>query len=340
MLNCDEIKNVLVHVGLDRIGDGLLKLPFVRGLRRAFPNAQLTWFAGKETTVYAHALAHSVTNDIDEIIEFGSVGLTPKELIGKRPLTGRHFNLVIDTQRNFWTALSAKRIRHQYFISPAAKFLLSSARPNRYYKFPKSMQRQMLDLLELCTGSSFPTPNSLDLNIPEHHQQHARVLLPGNARYIGFAPGSGGRPKCWPLERYIEVAKLIETEGGTPVFFIGPQEEEWVPIITAQVPTAVLPLQIGDGPTHHGYDPLLSIALGQRLSAAVSNDSGIAHMLAVAGAPLVALYGPTVYEKFPPMTKKIHVIRARDYGSREMSSIPITPVTNAIKGLLAKPDGA
>ena len=340
MLNCDEIKNVLVHVGLDRIGDGLLKLPFVRGLWRAFPNAQLTWFAGKETTVYAHALAHSVTNDIDEIIEFGSVGLTPKELIGKRPLTGRYFNLVIDTQRNFWTALSAKRIRHQYFISPAAKFLLSSARPNRHYKSPKSMQRQMLDLLELCTGSSFPTPNSLDLNIPEHHQQHARVLLPGSARYIGFAPGSGGRPKCWPLERYIEVAKLIETEGGTPVFFIGPQEEEWVPIITAQVPTAVLPLQIGDGPTHHGYDPLLSIALGQRLSAAVSNDSGIAHMLAVAGAPLVALYGPTVYEKFPPMTEKIHVIRAGDYGSREMSSIPITPVTNAIKGLLAKPDGA
>lgn len=340
MLNCDEIKNVLVHVGLDRIGDGLLKLPFVRGLWRAFPNAQLTWFAGKETTVYAHALAHSVTNDIDEIIEFGSVGLTPKELIGKRPLTGRYFNLVIDTQRNFWTALSAKRIRHQYFISPAAKFLLSSARPNRHYKFPKSMQRQMLDLLELCTGSSFPTPNSLDLNIPEYHQQHARVLLPGSARYIGFAPGSGGRPKCWPLERYIEVAKLIETEGGTPVFFIGPQEEEWVPIITAQVPTAVLPLQIGDGPTHHGYDPLLSIALGQRLSAAVSNDSGIAHMLAVAGAPLVALYGPTVYEKFPPMTEKIYVIRAGDYGSREMSSIPITPVTNAIKGLLAKPDGA
>ena len=63
-------------------------------------------------------------------------------------------------------------------------------------------------------------------------------------------------------------------------------------------------------------------------------------MLAVAGAPLVALYGPTVYEKFPPMTKKIHVIRAGDYGSRKMSSIPITPVTNAINGLLAKPDGA
>ena len=50
-------KSVLVYVGLDRVGDGLLKLPFVRGLRRAFPNACLTWFAGKETTVYAGVLA-------------------------------------------------------------------------------------------------------------------------------------------------------------------------------------------------------------------------------------------------------------------------------------------
>ena len=54
----------------------------------------------------------------------------------------------------------------------------------------------------------------------------------------------------------------------------------------------------------------------------------------------LSYFDPTVYEKFPPMAKKIHVIRAGDYGSREMSSIPITPVTNAIKGLLAKPDGA
>ncbi len=340
MLNCDEIKSVLVHVGLDRLGDGLLKLPFVRGLRRAFPNAQLTWFAGKETTVYARALAHSVSNDIDEIIEFGGVGLTPKELFGKRPLADRHFDLVIDTQRNFWTALSAKRIRHQYFISPAAKFLLSSVRPPRTYKFPKSMQRQMLDLLELCSQLSFPTQRTLDLHIPEHHQENARALLPGDTRYIGFAPGSGGRPKCWPLDRFIEVAKLIETEGGTPVFLIGPQEEEWATTITAQIPSAVLPLQIGDGPAKHGYDPLLSIALGQRLKAAISNDSGIAHMLAVAGAPLVTLYGPTVHEKFPPMAENIHVIRAEDYGSREMSSIPVAPVAAAIKDLLAQPDGA
>ncbi len=339
MQDRNDIQSVLVHVGLERLGDGILKLPFVRGLRRAFPNARITWFAGKETTVYAHALANLVKNEIDEIIEFGGVGLTPKELLGQRPLADRKFDLVIDTQRNFWTALSAKRIRHRHFISPAAKFLLSSIRPPRHYKLPKSMQRQMLDLLEIYTGSSFTTPSTLDLNIPERHQEHARALLPDNRSYIGFAPGSGGRPKCWPLERFIEVAKHVEAKKGVPVFLIGPQEEEWASIITQQIPSAILPLQIGDGPAKHGYDPLLSIALGRRLKSAVTNDSGIAHILAVAGTPLVALYGPTVYEKFPPMTKHIRVIRAEDYGSREMSSIPIEPVIDALNELWATSDG-
>ncbi len=334
MHNPDDIRSVLVHVGLDRLGDGLLKLPFVHGLRRAFPDARLTWFAGKETTVYARSLKALVADQLDEVIEYGGIGLTPKELLSSRPLPDRHFDLVIDTQRNFWVALSAGRIRHRYFISPAAKFILSSVRPGHGYKFPKAMQRQMLDLLEIFTKSSFPTPGTLDLKIPDAHLARARALLPDGGRHVGLAPGSGGRPKCWPLARFLDVARHIEANGGTAVFFIGPQEEEWGPAIAAQMPSILLPLQADGGANSHGYDPLLTIALGQRLDAAVSNDSGVAHMLAVSGVPLVALYGPTVYEKFPPMAEDIQVIRAETYGNREMTSIPVDAVRRALEDLL------
>ena len=74
MRPAEDVKSVLVHVGLDRLGDGLLKLPFVRALRQAFPNAKLTWFAGKETTVYARALQALAANHLDEIIEYGGIG--------------------------------------------------------------------------------------------------------------------------------------------------------------------------------------------------------------------------------------------------------------------------
>ncbi len=332
----DTLQSVLVHVGLDRLGDGLLKLPFVRGLRQAFPNARLTWFAGKETTVYAGALKSLVADQLDEIIEYGGVGHSPKELFVRRPLSDRSFDLVIDTQRNLSTALSARRIRHRYFVSPAAGFLLSSAKPKSGYTFPRAMQRQMLDLLEIASGQSFPTPHRLDLDIPEVIRAQAGTLLPEGPGYIAFAPGSGGRPKCWPLERFIAVAASLQQTGARAVFLIGPQEQEWVEVIRQQLPDALLPLQAGQGAKTHNFDPLLSIALAESLTAAVSNDSGIAHMLAVGGAPLVALYGPTVYEKFPPMCETIAVVRAETFGSREMSAIPTDAVIAALQGVLAK----
>ena len=49
-------ETILVYVGLDLMGDGLMKLPFVRALRNAFPDARITWLAGKGRTVYAHEL--------------------------------------------------------------------------------------------------------------------------------------------------------------------------------------------------------------------------------------------------------------------------------------------
>ena len=96
--------SVLVYVGLDRVGDGLLKMPFVRGLREAFPEARITWVAGKETSVYAGVIAPEVTGLLDEVIETARIGATPTELF-RRPLDGRRFDLVIDP------ALSAEAAR-------------------------------------------------------------------------------------------------------------------------------------------------------------------------------------------------------------------------------------
>jgi len=330
----EDIDSVLVHVGLDRLGDGLLKLPFVRGLRRAFPNARLTWFAGKETTVYTGVLAPLVADHLDEIVEYGGVGIEPKELFRRRPLPDRRFDLVIDTQRIVWTALSAWRIRHRTFVSPAARFLFSSVKPPKGYRFPKAMQRQMLDLLEFASGQAFETPAGLDLDLPDDVRRTAAALLPAGPRYVAFAPGSGGRPKCWPLERFLTTAEAAAVDGAVPVFLIGPQEEEWIGLIRERLPDALLPLQA------QPYDPLLTIALGAHLAGAVSNDSGIAHMLGVGGAPLIALYGPTVYEKFPPMTDTISVIKAEAFGSREMTAIPVDPVIAALRALPASPAGA
>ena len=68
----DAPGSVLVYVGLDPVGDGLIRLPFVRALRNAFPSAEITWLAGRGRSVYAHALAPLVEDLIDEVLEEAS----------------------------------------------------------------------------------------------------------------------------------------------------------------------------------------------------------------------------------------------------------------------------
>jgi ADP-heptose:LPS heptosyltransferase len=324
-------KSVLVYVGLDRVGDGLLKLPFVRGLRLAFPDAHITWLAGKETSVYTSCLAPVVEGLLDEVIEYAGIGLHPSELL-KRPLGGRKFDLVIDSQKIMWASFSLWRIPHKTFVSPAGRFLLSSIKPPKGYKFPKSMQRQLLDLLELASGQTFETPKKLNLDPGEGYRADALKLLPDGKDYIGFAPGSGGKPKCWNLNNFIRLAEAEVELGRVPVFFLGPQEPEWMAPVHAQVPSALFPLQIKD----NSFDPLYTIALAERMSATVSNDSGVGHMIALGGKPLVSLFGPTVPEKFMPMGDKLTIIEAKTFGGREMSFIPYDVVAKALQDSLGQ----
>ena len=332
-MNSETPSTVLVYVGFDRIGDGLLKLPFVRGLRQAFPGAHITWAAGRDTSVYAGVMKELADGLIDEIIENAGIGESPGELLkglSGGPFAGRRFDLIIDTQRIFWTSLSLWRVPHGTLVSPAARFVLSSLKPDKGYKFPKTMQRQLLDLLELASGRDFPSPETLDLNIRPEHQDAAARLLPDGPDYVGFAPGSGGPPKCWPLENFIELANRLGMQGGVPVFFLGPKEEDWLEQVKTSVPQALFPLQNELAATPSGPSPLLTIAMTKRLKAAVSNDSGTGHMFAIGGAPVVILYGVTRPDKFQPMTERLTIVRAQDFGGSEMRLIPVDSVEQAL----------
>jgi ADP-heptose:LPS heptosyltransferase len=95
------VKSVLVYSMGEVIGDGLIKLPFIAGLRAAFPDARITWCAAKRETVYAGPLKAVVEGYIDEIILDGVTGDQPGDILPwVKPFGGRKFDLVIDTQEN------------------------------------------------------------------------------------------------------------------------------------------------------------------------------------------------------------------------------------------------
>lgn len=320
--------SVLVYVGLDLVGDGLMKLPFLRALRATFPAARITWLAGQGKTVYAGALAPLIHGLVDEVIEDAHIGIRWWELLTPRPLKGRHFDLILDTQRRVLTTLIVKRIRHDRFLSAAADWHLSNQRPPIGMAKPPAMIRQMLTLIELASDS--PASPDAPLQLDAATEAEAERRLPYGPVYVGLAPGAGGKHKCWPLENYIALAMRQVKAGRVPVVFLGPEERHWEDEIRDAVPGALLPLDFG-------ATPLLTIALARRLVAAVANDSGTGHMMAAAEIPLISLFGPTAPEKFAPVTPRLSILRAQSFGGNGMEMIPLSAVADAIETALGNP---
>jgi ADP-heptose:LPS heptosyltransferase len=310
------------------MGDGFMKIPFLRALRGAWPRARITWLAGNGKTVYAGPLRPLVSAFLDEIIEEAGIGLSALELL-RRPLAGRAFDLVIDTQRRVLTTLVLRRVSHRLFVSGAADFWLSERKPTGRYRKPAAMVEQLLDLVRVAAEEE-PTLAPPPL-IPEPYQAAARIALPDDEIRLGLVPGAGGRHKCWPRERYVALANEAVARGWRPVFLLGPAERDWLDALRDAEPAARFPLQDPAVQADRATSPLFTMAVGRRLALAVTNDCGTAHMLAAAETPLVSLFGPSAPRKFAPSTPDLTVIRAQDFGGESMAAIPLAAVLAAVE---------
>jgi len=323
---------ILVYSGLELLGDGVMKLPFVRALRKRWPDAHITWLAGKGKTVYANSLAPLVQGALGTVLEDAGIGSRLAELL-RPPLVGRRFDLVIDTQRRVITTLILRRVRSECFVSGAADFLLSDRKPPPGYRRPERLVDQLLDLIEIAGGRRVEPDHALDLD-PSLRRWAEAALAPGPV-YVGIAPGAGGPDKRWPRERFVRLAELQHQAGRVPVLFLGPAEADWIRELREQAPWARFPLQEDLSPQEVAASPLMTIALGQRLALAVANDSGMGHLLAASGCPVVSLFGPTRPAKFAPSARRLTVIEASTYGNSEISTIPLTAVAEAVTHALA-----
>lgn len=329
-------ESVLVYVGLDLVGDALIKLPFVRALRRAYPEARITWLAGKGKSAYADLLRPLVDGLLDEVVDDAGIGIDLKHLIAApldgTPLAGRRFDLVIDTQTRVKTSLIVRRIPHRVVVSGALGFLLSDRRPRFGYRRPEALVHRLLDMVEIASGR--PADASQRISLDPIYGETAAALLPPGPAYIGLAPGSSQDRKCWPLDRFISLAQGLSERGFVPVFLLGPKEEAWADRLAAEVPEAIQPEMRVSSSLH---SPLLTIALSARLTAAVANDSGTSHMLAAADTPLVSLFGPTSPEKFAPYSSRGVIVTAQQFGASDaMAAIPLETVAETLKGFLSE----
>ncbi|RZI46946.1 glycosyltransferase family 9 protein [Candidatus Finniella inopinata] len=333
-------KKILIFSHGELIGDGMMKLPFVRLLSHVFPGAHVTWLAGRHPTIFKTALNPLVNAHIHQVVEYPGYGDSYKHLWQKSWqffLKDQKIDLIIDTEKKVVSALTLKKIPHHKFVSAAYRWRFSNQKPPNPHQKRDLLLDRLLDLLVVSSGRPLD-PKVLesvyDTVVPIECQEHARELLKpylDHKKVVLLAPGAGGRFKCWPLENFINLAKDLESQGFQPVFILGPAEPEWQQQIQSFLPNAFFPLQ-----ETNKTSPYLTIALGQLAAVNVANDGGVGHILASSNQPTISMWGPTEAAKSTPNGRQVVVVKAQDFGGNQMVDIPVTAIYEKVISLAKK----
>ncbi|UYH52077.1 glycosyltransferase family 9 protein [Candidatus Kirkpatrickella diaphorinae] len=144
-------------------------------------------------------------------------------------------------------------------------------------------------LLQCC-----PTPQP-EVHTTEKHRRKARSLLPKGPAWIAIAPTANWCGKIWPAASFRALCERFIRDGYRIAVFYGPGPQE----------KARAEPFLAEPACHHvdvGGDRALPevIALLQRCSAFIGNDSGLMHLAAAAGTPTIGLFGPSRASEYAP----------------------------------------
>jgi ADP-heptose:LPS heptosyltransferase len=322
---------IAVLVDREGLGDVMLKAPFLRALRHAFPAHEVWWIATHQSSMEDECRP-MFERDVAKVITHAALDGPTRPLL-KRLRALPPFERVFDSRTKISTvALARFGLTHRGFYCCLPGYFLCDGHPPSRRR-PRHIAERMLSLIPCATGR--PADASGRLEASAGSQAAALQRLPDGPTYVGIAPGSRQADKNWPLENYCEAAQALIARGVTPVFLLGPQEGDVEARIRQAAPGAMV---LRADPASSRADGLdLLIAEGQRLSALLANDNGVGHLLGAAGVPVVSLFGPTDPARWAPVAPANSILKASDFDSgAAIEAIPLEPVVEAVTAMLAR----
>lgn len=140
--------------------------------------------------------------------------------------------------------------------------------------------------------------------VPAAWRREAEASLAGcgvSGQYAVIHPGSGGKAKCWPAARFVELARRLQEGGLAPVFVLGPAElERWSARDIGSIRREFALME------HPSLERLAGMLTGCRVY--VGNDSGVSHLAGAAGARSIVLFGPSNPRHFAPLGPKVTIL--------------------------------
>lgn len=332
-----EPEKILVVRQHNQMGDMLLAVPALRGLRERFPRSQIV-------LVTASINREVVLNNpyIDGVLTYA------KEEHMRSLSSARAF---LSELRRGPPDLAIVLNTVSFSVTSAALAVLSGAR----FRMGSTSEPFGSDLSRRLYHAELPLPSPVDLETM-HESEHnlfplrplgvtttdlrsllvptsdetawARALV-GRHRErkpsIVIHPGAGKEENLWPAERFARAGLELKARLGARIFVVeGPRDGEVVAIVRKA---------LGEDTTLVSRRTVGEIgALLEQTDLLLCNDTGIMHVAGAVGAKALALFGPTEPRRWKPLGD--HVDYVRGVGG-DLRSIDVETVVSKSLEILA-----
>ncbi|KXW58620.1 ADP-heptose--LPS heptosyltransferase 2 [Ferrovum myxofaciens] len=297
------MKRILI-VGAAWVGDAVLAQPLFSALRATSPEVHLTVMGPRWTHGVLRRMPE-VDALLDHPFPHGRLDLPGRWRLG-RTLRSEGFDQAIVLPNSWKSALVpwfAKIPRRTGFIGEQRHWLLNDARRLNPERLPLMMQR-FLSLANPQGQCPEPLPHPRLVMDPESQSRTLERLNLSRAHPIAIlCPGAEyGPAKRWPAAHFAQVARQWMSQGWQ-IWILGSAKDHPVGAEIVRLVPAPVQNLCGITALEEAVDLM---ALAQRV---VTNDSGLMHVAAALGRPLVALFGSSSPQFTPPLSAQARVLR-------------------------------
>jgi heptosyltransferase II len=281
----------ILLIRLAAIGDVVMASTLARRLRQSSLNVSISWLCGATVAPLVEQL-----KDVDEVIAIDD----------KRLLTGRA-GARLQVVLPLWKRLRAGRFTRVYLLHADSRYrvltaplfgvpVIAQSRRDAHGAMNPVPGRFLGDeFARLADGREHRGPVAAHFPLGELRQQPQLASSAPNSRpRIALVP-AGARNvlresalKRWPVENYVALASSLAADG-CEIVLVGSAHDEWARSEFTRVPTTDL---IGRTTIPETLSTLASCDL------VISHDTGPMHLARLAGAPVLALFGPTMPAQF------------------------------------------
>jgi heptosyltransferase-2 len=160
----------------------------------------------------------------------------------------------------------------------------------------------------------------------EKGRAEATRLKSGKRYLFGFHPGAGKPPNRWPAGNFVDlIEELLARYSAVGFITSGPMDDE---IIRTLLNNLKRPVELLEN------KPIREVAsILREVDLYITNDTGLLHVAAGVGAPVIGLFGPTDPQQWAPIGKRIRYIQGE---GGVIGAIPPNRVLELASELLEK----